>query len=359
MGISLQKWATLVLMLLMVILTGCMEIEDRIVLGLDGSAVLKETIRVHNELLSFLDDSGKPLMVTYLEKAACEERAKLFHAEAVLRSHSLKTLNGGGKLLETEYYMPNINNLNVINPFLCFVNYKDMGASKVKMVPTLVWASTPDSVNGELMSVRIDTDKRGVDETNFANPSPIIVQKFRNLQPVFKSLMKEFKVSVVFECFAPIQTNFGWRDRNSSPRSCEILSFSGADYDNEGGLLLDNDEIMQELLRHKYSGLNFLRAADTFVNNQTVPVICSRGTPYAYNHTGGRGIGFRPSKKMFMEFFDGKMVQRWGRPEPIKAEFSNFGYDPDTDPRKVPQKDVVIPPTEPAKIEKPVVVPAK
>ena len=157
-----------------------MEIEKRNVVGIDGSAVLKETIRVHKELLSFLDESGKPIMISFLEKGACEERAKVFHAECVLRNYSLKTLNGGGKVLETEYYIPYLNNVNVINPFICFNNYKDLGSAKMVMFADLIWGGGGDGVGGKRVGINIQTEKRGLPETNFANPSPIILQKFRN-----------------------------------------------------------------------------------------------------------------------------------------------------------------------------------
>ena len=335
-----------------------MEIENRFVVALDGSAVLKETIRVHKELLSFLDESGNPIMVSFLEIGAFEERAKVFHADCVLRTHSLKTLNGGGKLLEAEYFIPYLNNVNVINPYICFSNYKDLGVAKLVMFADLIWGGGGDGVGGKRVGINIQTAKRGIPETNFAPPSPIILQKFRNLQPVFKSLMKEFKISLSFESYAPVNTNYGMRDGNSRPRSTEMFSFSGADYDNGGGLLLDNDEIMQELLRQKFGSPNFLRAADTFVNNATVPIMCSRGSLFiADNHISGRGVGFQPSKKLFTDLFEGKLVGGWSE-TPILADFKRIGYDPDTDPRMIPKKEGVAP-TEPAKTDKPVVEPAK
>ena len=94
----INKLVSLLLALIFVSLTGCMEIENRIIIQLDGSAVIKENIRVHKELLDFSDDSGKPIIMAYLEKPACEERAKAFGVGAVLKSHSIKKNDRTGTL---------------------------------------------------------------------------------------------------------------------------------------------------------------------------------------------------------------------------------------------------------------------
>jgi hypothetical protein len=341
-----------ILVVLLFAFTGCMKIENRIIIQFDGSAVIKEKISVHKELLHFTDDSGNPLIVPFLEKAACENRAKAFGTGTVLKSHSIKNINGGVKVMEAEYTIPDINNLYLINPFLCYTNYKEMGYAKFSLKPSYATWHSYGYGNAGLMVLDVVPEKPGVGqkgvgkgEPKIKTPSPVDLQKYRNLQPVFKNLMKDFKVSVVFESYAPIMTNYGYRDRTSAPRSCEILSFSGEDYDNAGGLLLDNDEVMQELLRQKFWDYNFIRSAQDFANNMTVPVICDGGSPYANYGAGGRGICFKPSKIMFDKYFEGKILDLgpWLKHEKVPADFAKIGYDPAKDTRKVPTKTTPTP----------------
>ena len=353
----MHKIINLTLLLFIVLLTGCMEIENRIIVQLDSSAIIKETIRVHRELLDFTDESGKSVVLPYLEKAACEERAKAFGTGAVLRSHSLKNLNDGVKISEAEYTIPDINNLYIINPFLCFANFKEMGLAKLVLRPkhTIDGADMFNWGVAGQMTVEVIPEKKGLGHANMKPPTPAVLQKYRDLQPIFKSLMKEFKVSVIFESYAPITTGFGLRDRGTIPRSCEILSFSGANYDKYGGLLLDNDEIMQELLRQKIWDKNLIGTTDQLENNGSVPVICDVGSPYAAFDFGRSTmcISFKPSKQMFDKYFEGKNINTWSVPTPFKAEFEKIGYDPAKDTRKVPAK-VAPPVTEPVKTDKPV-----
>lgn len=334
---------------LLITLTGCMEIETRIIMQLDGGAIIKETVSIHKELLDFTDESGKSIVMQYLEKSACEDRGKLFGNGTVLTSHAIKSLNGGVKVSIAEYRIPDINDLYLINPFLCYSNYKEMGYAKLKLEPVL--GSSYFGRSGE-MKLSVTTEKPGVStqkrwtrgEPLIKSPSPLVLQKYRNLQPIFKDLLKEFKVSVVFECYSALYTNFGYRDRSAQPRSCEIFSFSGSDYDNTGGMLLDNDEIMQELLRQCFWDFNFIRASQDFSNNATVPVITDTGSPYMNHHgegSGGIGIFFKTSKPIFNKYFNGKTITigPWNKLEKVNATFENInGFDPEKDTMKIANK---------------------
>lgn len=361
----MNKFFVLLLSVLLMSLSGCMEIETRIIMQLDGSAVVKETIRVHKELLDFKDDAGKPIVMEFLEKQTCEARAKNFGTGAVLVGHTIKSLNGGVKMSEAEYKIPDIKDLCIINPFLCYTNYADLGTAKITLTPVMM-----TDYFGHCGEVRINvvTEKPGVSnqkrwqrgEPLIKIPSPAVLQKYRLLQPVFKDLMKEFKVSVVFESYASLKTNYGLRDRTSQPRSCEIFSFSGADYDNVGGLLLDNDEIMQELLRLSFWDINFVRAFEAFPNNMTVPVCTGWGSPYGnvWGYGGPIGISFKASKPLWTKYFEGKTLDLgpWRKHEKVPADFEKYGFDPEKDTRKIPAKAAPAPAVE---TPKPVVEPGK
>lgn len=344
----MKKIFSIISLVLILALTGCMEIETRIIMQLDGGAVIKETIRIHKELLDFTDEAGKPIVLQHLEKSACEERAKIFGTGTVLTNHAIKSLNGGVKILEAEYKIPDINELNAINPYLCYTNYKDMGVAKFTLKP--LYKTQKYGIAGQMV-LNITTEKPGVGqkpvgkgEPKIKTPVPTILQEYRNLQPIFKDLLREFKISVVFQCYASVTTSYGIRERNSKPRSCEILSFSGADYDSTSGLLLDNDEVMQEVLRQKFWDFNFINSAQGFANNLTVPVVSDDGSPY-YNYRGAGGVGifFKPSKVMFQKYFEGKKLDYnpWQGTKPedlVEAKFENIGFDPDKDTMKTQSK---------------------
>lgn len=348
---KLKRLATLLFLISVLPLFGCMKIENRIILQLDGSVIFKENIRIHKELLDFTDDSGNPIVLNYLEKSACENRAKTFGAGATLRSHAIKSLNGGVKLLEAEYTIPDINNLNIINPFLSYTNYKDMGLAKFALKASYLTWNGHGFDNAGMLNISIITEKPGVGqkainkgEPLLKAPSPVTLQKYRDLQPIFKELMKEFKISIIFESYAPIMTNYGLRDKPAQPSSCEIFAFSGVDYDNAGGLLLDNEEIMQELLRQKFWDYNIIRTVSDFPNNLTVPVISEAGSPYGNYGAGGRVICFKPSKILFQKYFEGKILDLgYPKNEKVPAEFEKIGYDPEKDTRKITPKGNSVP----------------
>ncbi len=340
-------------------LTGCMEIENRIVMQLDGGAIIKESILIHKELMDYTDDSGNPIIMKYLEKSACEDRAKAFGKGTVLLSHSIKTLNDGVKSLEAEYKIADINDLYVINPYLSYTNYKEMGLAKFSFKPILKSANGYGTAGN--MALNIETEKPGVGqkkigkgEPKVAPPSPRVLQKYRNWQPIFKDTMKNFRIAVIFECYSSVYPNYGLRERPSQPRKCEILSFSGGDYDNLGGMLLDNDEIMQELLRLKFWDYNFINAAQDFESNLTVPVVSDGGSPYQNYGTGGRVIAFKPSKAIFDKHFAGKKIdydvwQSSGK-NIVDADFNKIGFDPAKDTMKAALK--IAPQEAEVKVEK-------
>jgi hypothetical protein len=190
------------------------------------------------------------------------------------------------------------------------------------------------------MTVSIVSEKKGVVPSDTTRPSPLVLQQFRDLQPIFKDLLKEFKISVIFESYAPIVTSYGYRNKQSAPRSCEIFSFSGADYDRSGGLILENDEIMQELLRQSFWEENIIKTTKDFANNLSVPVICTAGpyVHYTFAGTSTRGISFKPSRQMFDKYFEGKNIDTWSVRTPFKAEFDKIGFDPTKDFRNNPKK---------------------
>jgi len=343
-----QQLRGVLIFILLITFSGCMEIENRIILQLDGSAVIKENVRIHKELLAYSDDSGKAFILEYLEKSACEDRANAFGKGTVLRKHSLKNLKDGVKLLEAEYYIPDITDLYIINPYLGFTNYAEMGSCKLSIAPS--YQNSPGTIAG-MLYLSIVPEKRGVGQQKIkANeplikpPSPIVLQKYRSLQPVFKHLMKHFKLSVIFEAYDTVDTNFGVRGKGSRPKSCEILSFSGSDYDNLGGLILDNDDIMQEVLQQKFWDYNFIKTAQNFRNNLSGPVVSDEGSPYAHYHRGeGAIISFKPSKHYFQKFFEGKELNlgQHQKFKIIKAEFDQIGYDPNKDIKNVSLKSKV------------------
>ena len=95
--------------------------------------------------------------------------------------------------------------------------------------------------------------------------------------------------------------------------------------DNYGGLFLENQEVVLDLMRVRLDGPNIIEHTKNHPDNPSVPV---------YYPTGARATYFAPSRELFDRHFKGKTLQfdeRHGGPRP--ANFDEVGYK-ETGPRK-------------------------
>ena len=66
-------------------------------------------------------------------------------------------------------------------------------------------------------------------------PAPARQQIIRQLKPVFRDMLRGFKLRLTFECYAPISaTGFGWRDRRAGTNIVDLLHVTDGDLDVYG-----------------------------------------------------------------------------------------------------------------------------
>jgi len=355
-----HKFLALILIGLCISFTGCIEINTRYAYQKDGSVIIKEEVVLTRRLLDFKDKAGKSLLLKHIEKAACEERAKLYGPGTTVISHKIKKIPGGATVLNAEYKNADMAKVFLVSPFVSFTNYKDTRMAKFRVKP--MYKSDAYGAKAGQIELRIMSLKKGIgmkrpvkDGPPILPPDPAFLQNYRDLQPIFKDLLKDFKVSVIFESYASVYTGYGYRGRGSQPKKCEILSFSGKDYDKFGVSILDNDEIMHELLRHEFGEKNIIGTVAQFSRNKTVPVMIMNGSRHA--RWGVRPyIALHPSRILFDKYFKGKSLNynAWGvrkTDKLIPAKYENIGFDrgrkkketkkevpPEKKPEKTPAK---------------------
>lgn len=326
-------------------LSGCVEIETRIKLNVDGSATITERVRFSQQLLdlSGKEDGGLNL-AQLLTKQSVEERMKRMGKNVKLVEHSIKDVEKGAKESLAVYHVENINDFQYVSPFVAYTDYPENSTVKVEMVP-LMKSRNYAGLAGEMCIAfkplkQPKSEVRTKDSPPEKGPVPRDVQALRQLQPVFADLLKGFKLRLTFESYAPITaTGFGWRDRRTQTPIVDLINVSDNDLDQHGVSVLENEEIMLDLLRGRFGSQNVAEAVRHFQDNNTVPLFLIWGSANAPWRQSDE-ICFKPSKELFDKHFAGKMIDldRWQstgkniRP----AKFDEIGWVPkkEKEPKK-------------------------
>ncbi|MFW6158885.1 MAG: hypothetical protein ACOC8E_05960, partial [Planctomycetota bacterium] len=141
-------------------------------------------------------------------------------------------------------------------------------------------------------------EKRTRDEPPPPGPSPEELQVLRELQPVFRDLMKGLKVRFTFESYAPIHTVIGWRGRQERARSFDLIHFDAdAAMDAHDYPFLENEEIMLDFLRGQLDSDRIRDHLEGWASNHQLPVLHRRVT-----------VMFPPSRRLFDRYVKGKTL---------------------------------------------------
>lgn len=309
-----MKYTTLLLAAVALSTVGCFELETTITIRRDGGATVTERVRFSQRLLDFdaLQD-GKIKVADLLAKAAVLDRMKHMGKGITLKSHEIKDVENGAREAVSVFEIDDISELRYASPFLAYLDYADNNIVKVNVEPALVsnssgrWrAGTMTVWLKPLSTPKRDFNPREGDPPR-KQPSPLELQKIRQVQPIFKEMMKGLKVKLTFKSYAPLrQVNFGYRGRRSGDDHCDWINFSSDNFDKYGVNILENEEVLLELLRGKAGGKNIIEHVAGFANNRTVPVFLGYGSRHGY--ISGERISFPPSKTLFDRHFAGKML---------------------------------------------------
>ena len=316
---------------------GCLQIDTRIVLHEDGSATVTEKVRFSKRLLDLQDKPGGKLSLSaLLEKAAALKRMKHMGKGIRLVSHKVHEAEKGARESVAVFHIRDLNEFRYVSPFPSYVDYSKNNVIRCRLYPLYKSESYVGSA-GE-MAVLFWPLKRPQREAGPEKgkprpkgPSPRDLQAYRELRPVFRDILEDFKLRLTFESYAPIRaTGFGHRGRKAGVNYVDLIDFSHDDLDNYGGLFLQNEEIMIDLLRWELGSADVVNHTRGFAGNLTLPVYLPWGSKYC-PWRGSSGIFFKPSLALFNRHFKGKKLDysRWrATPENkhVPARFGRIGY---------------------------------
>ena len=315
---------------------GCLHLELHVRLAPDGTATATERLRFSEQLLDLGSVASAQLDVApFLTKAAALERLKHMGKGVSLVSHTVKDIEGGAKESVAVFTIQDLNEFQYVSPFLTYTDYAENHVIKCTLEPVYT-CRTPRASAGH-MSVAFQPLKRPVAEPRPEEgapppkgPTPADVQRFRDVQHIFRDMLKDFKVRFTFESYAPIaHTGFGWRGHKARVNFVDLIYFTDQDLDRWGGRFLENEEVMLELIQLDLGGPNITNSVYEFVNNPSVPVF----HPWGSRHRRWRQndqIFFRPSRALFDKYFKGKQLHyRWGPRTTLPAKFESIGWQAD------------------------------
>ncbi len=327
-------------LLLLPLLGGCLQLDVLVQLQPDGAAVVTERLRLSRELLDLDTRASAGLRVRpLLEKAAFLERAKHMGKGVRLLSHQLRDAEKGAREAVAVFRIDDLRELKYVSPFLSLSDYP-----KRSVIEFGMFELTQDTWYGRQagqLAVTVKPVGReprgGKKEEPPKGPSPRELQVLRDLRPVFRDLLKDFRLKLTFESYAPLRFRqyYRYRGMRAGTKRFDLLDFADDDLDNYGYAFLDNEEVMLELLRGQLDGPNVLEHVKAHGTNLTLPVFHPGGVPEIY---------FRPSRQLFDKLF----LDKAGRPKtltfdprsgpPRKADFAKDGWRGDPPPAKAPGK---------------------
>ncbi|MCX7805948.1 MAG: hypothetical protein N3A38_12265, partial [Planctomycetota bacterium] len=245
---------------------GCMQIETRIRLNEDCSATITERLRFSRMLIDQAG-AGEAEFLRLLGREAALERMKNMGKGMSLVRHELRDAEGGAKESFAEFRIEDINELRYCSPWPFFADYGENNVIACRLEPMYKngssggewWAGT---VRGRFMLLK---RPRGAEDgldpkaPPPKGPAPVEEQIYRELGPVFRDILKDFRVRLTFESYCPLLPlggSPGIRNLRAKTMEADIIDFSDENLDNWGGRFLENEEIMLELARLKLAGKN-------------------------------------------------------------------------------------------------------
>ena len=322
--------------LLLLAAAGCLQVETRVKLEEDGSAVITERVRFSRTLLDLEDKVGPELKLSpLLEKAAALERMKQMGNGIELVKHEVHDAENGAKESTAVFKIPDINNFTYVSPYLAMRNYPKHTVLKATLFP--IYESTWYGRHAGQVAVTFAPASAERDSGRKVEPAkgptPAEQQVLRDLRPIAADAMKDFRLKLTFESYAPLRFRQYYRFRGSGAgtKSYDLLDFSDKSMDKYSREFLGNEEIMLELLGLQMGGANIVDHVSGHADNLTLPVYHPGGTPEIY---------FRPSRALFDKYFAGKTIKfdpREGGERP--ARWEEIGHKPDAAKKDESKKD--------------------
>ena len=238
------------------LLPGCMQLDTHVKLNEDGTVTITERLRFSRRLLDLSGKEGSENdIASLLKKEAAEERAKHLGKGAVLISHEIKDVEGGARESVAVYKIDDLNELIYVSPFAAYKDYATNNTARFHIYPVVETSWVGCDAGDVAVTLRPLNPPKSQPHPKDGEPLPPVPppadsQMLRDLQPMLRDVLKDFKVRLTFECYAPIRfSQLGLRGQGAGTTSIDFINFSDKDLDRFGGNFLENEELMLDLSR--------------------------------------------------------------------------------------------------------------
>lgn len=329
------RWLALAAGLLALCSAGCMQLETRVRYNEDGTATVTERLRFSRMLLDQAGDKQAELL-KLLGREAALERMKSMGKGVSLASHELRDAAGSSRESVAVFKVEDLNGFRYVSPWPAFPDYPQNNIVEFSMQPAYKSSAYNDGVAGTMvLRIKYLKPPKGEpqppkDAPPPKGPTPLDMQVYREISPVIRDMLKDFRVRLTFESFSPVHSRLGVRGESGGAKSIDLLDFSDANLDSWGSQFVANEEIALELVQWRFGGPNVVRHVNGYWNNATLPVFYPWGSRHMW-WGGGMAIYCPPSRQLFDKHFAGRKLDysQWQASPPDKqvtADFERIGW---------------------------------
>ncbi len=294
---------------------GCLQLDTTIRLHEDGSATITERLGFSRRLLD-MDAGGQPTLEPLLTRAAAEERARRMGPGVELRRHDVRDGERGIRESVTVFHAADLTKIVYQSPFPA---QPGLGALSFSMEPQLgmwrhYWPGPLWVTFAAAPAPTARKDRPAPDDPSLIRSpeTPLAMQIFREMVPVFADMLEDVHVRIRFESYAPVIRTDGivhrgqgmaWAGAGDIVRELDLIHVTGRSMDPYGYPILRNEEILRELLLGQWNGPFLTEALRGMTDNPALPVLLR----------GARGrAAIPPSRALFQRYYEGKIVD-WSR----------------------------------------------
>jgi hypothetical protein len=311
------KWMWLVCTLGLLGASGCFQLETRVKVNEDGTAVVTERLWFSERLLDLAGDKRGEVKAL-LGRERVLERLKQMGEGVTLVKH--ETHEGGDGWMESvaEFAVVDLSKFRYVSPWLAYGDYPSNNAVRLAMTP-LYKSNAYGGGNAGNMVVHLAYDRPPQGSVAPPELTPLQQQVYRDIAPAIRDMLKGFKLRFTFEPYAPVGGAVGK----------VLLDVSDTKMDQLSQLFFENEEIMLELARMDLGGPN---VANNVFRNPTLPTFLPHGSRAMW-WVGSQNLWFAPSQQLFDKYFAGKKLDlsQWQASPPDKhvpATFEEVGWHP-------------------------------
>ncbi len=321
---------TIALSGLAILVTGCMQVRTHVLMNADGTVTITEHVRFSRPLLDLGGDPKSELNIpSLLEKPAALERMSQMGKGIQLISHAVYDTEGGARESKTVYKIPDLNDLHYHNYLLMYGdrNHQTLGRFSIQPVLTTSW----NGLQAGDLAVQFHRTWRKGERTKPKPkpkdpppapkpPTPYEHQVLRELRPAFKDMMKGFHLQLTFESYAPLRSGYRYINTKRKQKFVHLINITDRQLDKHGGLLMDNEEVMLDLLRGDLSSKDMVTHVGGLIHF---------GSPHR-RWTANSMILFRPTRPLFDKYLKGKTLKKNSKDKVgYPADFNQVGYKPE------------------------------